>query len=260
MDHLFTKLLAHKHNQETNKAVDIVVANPILITMEDNELHLSLLQHALFNQAPFNVISTFVSHWLLLEDLHSLTEMQLMHLAWEHNATFDVICYLLALSPTSWKTRNSNGYTPFMLALSNKFDKDILYILDDSNVGVIGDFSGSGCAKNAVVKECFEDDFKRLDSQKTLFRLEHKDPTLKCLALADLFHSLYPEESDGSFNYSQHQKTVMDLLDAVKSFPHLEELILVVDRDDSILWREGNAHNALFSMMHDLPSKVIITI
>jgi hypothetical protein len=107
MDLLFTKLLAHLRNQETNKAVDLVVANPILIMMEDDELHLSPLQHALFNQAPFNVISTFVSHWLLLEDLHSLTEMQLVHLACEHNVTFDVIRYLLALYPESWKTKNS---------------------------------------------------------------------------------------------------------------------------------------------------------
>jgi hypothetical protein len=121
----------------------MVVANPILITMEDNKLHLSPLQHTLFNQAPFNVISTFMSHWLLLEDLHSLTEMQLMHLACEHNVAFDVIRYLLALSIVSWKTRNSKGYTPFMLALYNKLNKDILYILDDSNVGAIGDFSGS---------------------------------------------------------------------------------------------------------------------
>ncbi|MCK7580967.1 MAG: ankyrin repeat domain-containing protein [Chromatiales bacterium] len=103
--------------------------------MEDDELHLSPLQHALFNQAPFNVISTFVSHWLLLEDLHSLTEMQLVHLACKHNATFDVIRYLLALSPESWKTKNSNGYTPFMIALSKKLDEDILYILDDSDIG-----------------------------------------------------------------------------------------------------------------------------
>jgi hypothetical protein len=204
MDHLFTKLLAHIRNQETNEAVDMVVANPILITMEDDELHLSPLQHALFNQAPFNVISTFVSHWLLLEDLHSLTEMQLMHLACKHNATFDIVHYLSSLFPASWKMRNSKGYTPFMLALYNKLDKDILYILDDSNVGAIGDFSGSGCAKNAVVKECFENDFKCVDSQKTMFRLDHKDPTLKFLALGgDLFHSLYPKESDSLFNYSQ---------------------------------------------------------
>jgi hypothetical protein len=121
-------------------------------------------------------------------------------------------------------------------------------------VGIIDDFSGSGCAKNAVVKECFEDDFKCLDFEKTLFWLEHKDPTFKWLALAD------PKESDSSFNYSKHQKTVMDILDAVKSFPHLEELILVMDCDNLILWREGNACNALFSVMRDLPSKVIITI
>jgi hypothetical protein len=52
----------------------------------------------------------------------------------------------------------------------------------------------------------------------------------------------------------------MDVLDAVKSFPNLEQLILVVDREDSILWREGDTRNALFSVMHDLPSKVIIEI
>jgi hypothetical protein len=116
MDLLFTKLLVHIHNQESNEAVDLVVANLILITMEDNKLHLSPLQHALFNQAPFNVIYTFVLHWLLLEDLHTLTEMELVHLACEHNATFDVIHYLLALSPESWKMKNSKGYTPCMLA------------------------------------------------------------------------------------------------------------------------------------------------
>jgi ankyrin repeat protein len=196
-DLLFTKLLAYIHNQETNKAVDLVVANPILITFEDDELHLSPLHHALFNKAPFYVISTFVSHWLLLEDLHSLTEMQLVHLACKHNVTFNVIRYLLSLSPESWKTKNSTGYTPFMIALSKKLNKDILYILNDSSMGLIGDLTGSGCAKNSVVEEFCGEDFKRLDSKKTLFQLEHKDPTLKCLALADLFHSLYPEESDG---------------------------------------------------------------
>jgi hypothetical protein len=148
-----------------------------------------------------------------------------------------------------------------MLALYNKLDEDIIYLLDDSNVGAIGDFDcGTGYAKNAVVKECFENDFKRVDSQKTMFRLEHKDPALKFLALGDLFHSLYPKESDGLFNYSQYKKTVMDILDAVKSFPHLEEPILAMDRDDSILWRDGIACNALFSVMRDLPSKIIITI
>jgi hypothetical protein len=116
MDHLLTKLLAHICNQETNEAVDMVIANPILITMEDDELHLSPLQHALFNQALFNVISTFVSHWLLLEDLHSLTEMQLVHLACGHNATFDVINFLSFLFPASLTTRDYKGYTPFMLA------------------------------------------------------------------------------------------------------------------------------------------------
>jgi hypothetical protein len=101
MDDLFTKLLAHIRNQETNEAVDMVIAKPILITMEDDKLHLSLLQHTLFNQAPFNIIS-FVSHWLLLEDLHSLTEMQLVHMACGHNATFDVIHYLSLLFPASF--------------------------------------------------------------------------------------------------------------------------------------------------------------
>jgi hypothetical protein len=117
MDHLFTKLLAHICNQETNKAVEMVIAYPILITMEDDELHLSPLHHTLFNQAPFYVISTYVAHWLLLEDLHSLTEMQLVHLACVHNAPFDVIHYLSSLFPGSLTTRNYKGYTPFMLAL-----------------------------------------------------------------------------------------------------------------------------------------------
>jgi hypothetical protein len=95
MNLLFTKLLAHIRNQESKEAFDLVVANPILITFEDDELHLSPLHHALFNKASFDVISTFVSHWLLLKDLHSLREMELVHLACEHHATFNVIRYLL---------------------------------------------------------------------------------------------------------------------------------------------------------------------
>jgi hypothetical protein len=203
-----------------------------------------------------------------------------VHLACEHNATFDVIRYLLALSPESWKTKNSTGYTPFMialspeswkmknlkgytpfmLALSNKLDEDILYILDDSDIGAIGDFNGLAAAKNKVVEVYFEHDYKCIDSQKTLFRLEHKDPTLKCLALADSFHSLYPDKGDGSFDHYEHEKRVMDVFDAVKSFPHLQELILAVNKYESILWREGNARNALFSVMHDLPAQVVIMI
>jgi hypothetical protein len=147
-----------------------------------------------------------------------------------------------------------------MLALSKKLDKDILYILDNSDLCTIGDFNALATAKNKVVKVYFEHDYKRIDSEKTLFRLEDKDPTLKCLALADLFHLLYPDKGDGSFDHSEHEKRVMDILDAVKSFPHLQELILVVDKYKSILWRERNARNALFSVMCNLPSKVVITI
>jgi hypothetical protein len=139
MDHLFTKLLAHTCNQETNEAVEMVIAYPVLITMEDDELHLSPLHHALFNQAPFNIISTFMAHWLLLEDLHSLTEMQLVHLACAHNAPFYVIWYLSSLFPASLTTWNSKGYTPFMLALWDKLNEDIIRFLSDSNVGAIGD-------------------------------------------------------------------------------------------------------------------------
>jgi hypothetical protein len=127
-------------------------------------------------------------------------------------------------------------------------------------MGAIGDFNGLGTAKNKVVEVYFEENYERIDSEKTLFRLEHKDPTLKCIALADSFHSLYPDNGEGSFDHYEHEKRVMDVLDAVKSFPHLQELILAVDTNESILWREGNARNALFSVMRDLPSKVVITI
>jgi hypothetical protein len=246
MDLLFTKLLAHIREQEWKEAVDLVVANLILIMMEDDELQLSPLQHALFNQAPFNVIFTFVQHWLLLEDLHSLTEMELVHLACKHKAKFNVIRYLLSLSPESWKMKNSTGYTPFMIALSKKLNEDILRILDDSDIGAIGDFKGLATAKNKVVDVYFEHDYKRIDSQKTLFWLEHKDPTLKCLASADSFHLLYPDKGDGSFDHYEHEKTVINVFDAVKSFPHLRELFLVVNKYEDILWREGNARNALF--------------
>jgi hypothetical protein len=259
MKGLFTKLLAHICKQEWKEAVDLVVANPILIMMEDDKLQLSPLQHTLFNQAPFNIIFTFVSHWLLLADLHSLTEMELLHLACKHNATFDVIRYLLSLSPESWKTKNSTSYTPFMIALSKKLDKDILRILDNSVIGAIGDFNSLATAKNKVVDVYFEHDYKGIDSQKTLFRLEHKDPTLKCLALADSFHLLYPDKGDSSFDHNKHEKVVINVFDAVRSFPHLRELIIAVDKYKDILWREGNAHNALF-LLQGLPSQVVITI
>jgi hypothetical protein len=127
-------------------------------------------------------------------------------------------------------------------------------------MGAIGDFCSLGIANRKVVKVYFKDDYKCLDSQKTLFQLEHKDPTLKCLILSDAFHSLYPEEEVGYHDHSKHWKAVMDVLDAIKSFPNLEQLILAVDHQDSILWREGETRNALFSVLRDLPSKVIIEI
>jgi hypothetical protein len=83
---------------------------------------------------------------------------------------------------------------------------------------------------------------------------------LKCLALADLFHSLYPDKGDGSFNHYEHEKAVIDVFDAVKSFPHLRELIIAVDQYEDILWREGNARNALFFLLQGLPSQVVIMI
>jgi hypothetical protein len=52
----------------------------------------------------------------------------------------------------------------------------------------------------------------------------------------------------------------MDVFDAVKSFPHLRELILAVDEYKDILWREGNARNALFFLQQGLPSQVVIMI
>jgi hypothetical protein len=52
----------------------------------------------------------------------------------------------------------------------------------------------------------------------------------------------------------------MDILDAVKSQPHLKELNLAVDDPNSILWRESNARNALISVLRDLPSTTAISI
>jgi hypothetical protein len=183
--------------------------------------------------------------------------MQLVHLACEHHATFDVIRYLSALFPESWKTKNSNGYTPFMIALSEKLDDDILYILYDSDMGAIGDFGTCGTANEEVGDFYFEEDDKHQDSQNTLFRLKHNDPTLKCLILSDAFHSLYLDEEE---NDSKHQKAVMVVLDAIKSFPNLDELVFMVDSPLSILWREGETRNALFSVLRDLSSEVDIVI
>jgi ankyrin repeat protein len=126
MKHQFTNLLAHIRNEETNKDVEMVKCNPVLITMEDEELRLCLLHHALFNKAPFYVISTFVDHWLLLEDLQSLSEMQLVHLACIHNEPFDVIHYLSSLFPESLTSKNIMGYTPLIYALEKKRDEDII--------------------------------------------------------------------------------------------------------------------------------------
>jgi hypothetical protein len=66
-------------------------------------------------------------------------------------------------------------------------------------------------AKNAILDKYFGDEFFRVDSKMTMFRLEHKDPTLEFLVLSDLFHSIHPTESGG------YEKTVMDVFDAVQS-------------------------------------------
>jgi hypothetical protein len=228
--------------------------------MEDDELHWSPLQHALLHKAPFYVISTFVSHWLLLEDLQSLTEMQLVHLACVHNAPFDVIRYLSSLFPESLTMRNDKGYTPFMLALEDQLNDNIINLLSYSNFDAIGDFDHSeGYAKNAIIDEHFGHSWN-IDSDMTMFRLQHKDPSLNSLVIGDSFHCMLTTESDGSFDSSYYERTVMDVLDTVPSLPHLEELILAVDDVDSILWTEGNARNALISVLRDLPSTICITI
>jgi hypothetical protein len=100
-----------------------------------------------------------------------------------------------------------------MLALYDKLDEDIIRLLTEMNVGVISDFSlRCDSAKMAIVDEFFGDDFFRIDSKMTMFRLEHKDPMLEFLVLSDSFHLIQ----------------VMDVLDAVKSHPHLQELIVCV--------------------------------
>jgi ankyrin repeat protein len=203
-----------------------------------------------------------VAHWLLLKDLHSLTEMQLVHLACMHNAPFNVVRYLSSLFPGSLTTKNKKGYTPFMIALWNKLDEDIIQLLSYSNIDAIGDFDRENdSAKVAIIEHHFGDE-SLIDSEMTMFCLEHKDPTLNRLVMGDLFHCIHPTESDGLFNSysSDYERRVMDVLDAVKSHPHLQELILAWDYHDSILWREGNARNALISVLRDLPSTTAISI
>jgi hypothetical protein len=82
--------------------------------------------------------------------------MQLVHLACVHHAPFDVIHYSSSLFPDSLTMKNCKGYIPFMIALYKKLDKNIIYLLGDSNVAAIGDFDcGHGYAKNAIIEECF---------------------------------------------------------------------------------------------------------
>jgi hypothetical protein len=264
------QVAAHLRNEETNEAVEMVRAYPVLITMEDDELGYNPLHHALFNKAPFHVISNFVAHWLLFEDLHSLTEMQLVHLACMHNAPFDVIHYLSSLFPGSLTTKNKKGYTPFMIALWNKVDEDIIQLLNYSNFDAIGDFNGGNYgAQSSIIKEYFGDAFDIdsemadefvIDSKMAIFRVEHKDPTLNCIMIGDRFHFIHPKESDGSFDASRYERAVMDVLDAVQMHPHLKELILAVDDPNSILWRDGNARNALIAVIRNLPSTTAISI
>jgi hypothetical protein len=156
--------------------------------------------------------------------------------------------------------KNYKGYTPFMITLWNKLDKDIIKLLSYSNIDAIGDFhQENDSAKVTIINEHFGDE-SFIDSKMTIFRLEHKDPTLNCLVMGDLFHCIHPIESDGSFNSSHYERIVMDVLDAVESHPHLKELLLAVDHPDSILWRAGNARNALISVLCDLPSTTAISI
>jgi hypothetical protein len=75
--------------------------------------------------------------------------MQLVHLACVHNALFNIIHYLSSLFPASLITRNSKGYTLFMLTLWDKLDKDIIRLLS-----LLGDL-----AKMAIVNKFFGDKF-----------------------------------------------------------------------------------------------------
>jgi hypothetical protein len=215
----------------------------------------------LFNKAPFYVISTLLDHWLLLKDLQSLSEMQLVHLACIHNAPFDIICYLSSLFPGSLTSKNIMRYTPLMYTLEKKRNEDIIQCVSYSNLEAIGDFDQGNreWAKFAIVNEYYGNE-SFIDSEMAMFQLKHKDPTLTHLVMGERFHCSHPTESDGSFNSSHYERAVMDALDAVYSHPHLTKLILAMDDLNSILWTEGNAWNALISVLRDKPSTTTISI
>jgi proteasome lid subunit RPN8/RPN11 len=202
-----------------------------------------------------------MDHWLLLEDLQFLSEMQLVHLACIHNAPFDVIHCLSSLFPGSLTLKNNKGYTPLMYALEKKRDEDIIQCVTYSNLEAIGDFDQGNrqWAKFAMVNEHFGDE-SCIDSEMAMFWLKHKDPMLTCLVVGDRFHCSHPKESDGLFNSSPYERAVMDILDAVYSHPHITELSLAMDDHNSILWREGNALNAMISVLRDLLSTTAILI
>jgi hypothetical protein len=130
------------------------------------------------------------------------------------------------------------------------------------NLEAIGDFNQGNLewAEFVVVNEYFGDE-SFIDSEMAMFWLKHKDPTLTRLMMGNRFHCSHPTESDGFFNSSSHYKrAVMDVLDAVDSYPYLTKQILAVDDLNSILWTEGNAWNGLISVLRDKPSTTALLI
>jgi hypothetical protein len=206
MDHLFIKFLLHIRNEETKETIEMLKANPYLIAFKDDEMRLSPLHHALFNKAPFFIISTFVDYWLLLEDFQSLSDMQLVHLACIHNVPYNVIHYLSSLFHGSLTLKHNKGYTPFMHALEKKLDEDFIQLLSYSNVKAIGDFDQGNYqkAKYKMIEEQFGDE-SLIDSKMAMFWLEHKDPTLNHLVMGDRFNCIHPTASDGLFLSSQYK-------------------------------------------------------
>jgi hypothetical protein len=134
-----------------------------------------------------------------------------------------------------------------MYALEAAHDLDVIQCVSYSRVEYVGDyesraFPNSHSSNNAA--DQFIGDERLIDSDMAMFRLDHNDPTLTSLVIADSFYSM--EERYGT--------PMMDVLNAVYMHPHLTEIIFAWDDFESPLWREDEmANDALCLILRDKP-------
>jgi hypothetical protein len=242
-DH-FRALIHHLLNNAMDEAIMLVESEPILLTMTD-EFGLYPLHHAIKGHDTYKAVVAFIDGWLQFESEENLSQMEFLHFAVKNKAPFDVIYYLTCKCPSStWTKGKKCGYTPLMYALEGEQDMSVIKCVSYSSDDYVGDYDRTRehfySHRKTIHYTIGQDSF--IDSEMTMFRLEHNDPMLTTLVLGDRFHLM--DEEQGT--------SLMEVLHALYMNDHVTNLLFAYDDDeDDPWWAVGPSAEAIRAILRD---------